>query len=225
MPHLPRGCRWSGAGHFCDRAPAVCYARLSARASRASFVSVPLNKLPDWIVAARAHWRWRGEQRPPFAAEPGPGEESVWDYPRPPAIVADPREVVIVWGNTEVARTRDAVRVLETGHPPSFYLPLSDVDRRLLEAAPGSSLCEWKGTARYWSLRDGDRVVPAVAWSYPRPLAGAEALADRIAFYPADLTCRVDGALVSPQPGGFYGGWITPELAGPFKGAAGSEGW
>ncbi|MEO8938114.1 MAG: DUF427 domain-containing protein [Burkholderiaceae bacterium] len=188
-------------------------------------MSVPLNKLPDWIIAARAHWHWRGDQRPPFAVEPGSGQESVWDYPRPPAIVADPREVVIVWGDTEVARTHDSVRVLETGHPPSFYLPLADVDRRLLEAAPGSSTCEWKGPARYWTLRDGDRVLPSVAWGYPRPLAGAEVLADRIAFYPADLTCRVDGALVSPQPGGFYGGWITPELAGPFKGAAGSEGW
>ena len=184
-----------------------------------------LNEVPAWIAAARAHWRWRGDGRPPFAATPQPGQESVWDYPRPPRIVGDRREVVIVWDGVEVVRTRDAVRVLETGHPPSFYLPLADVDRSLLEAASGGSFCEWKGPATYWSLRRGTRVEPAVGWSYPQPLAGAEALAGRIAFYPASLDCRVDGAPVLPQPGGFYGGWITPELVGPFKGGPGSEGW
>ncbi len=132
---------------------------------------------------------------------------------------------MIVWDGVEVARTRDAVRVLETGHPPSFYLPRADADRTLLEAAPGGSFCEWKGPARYWSLRRGPRVESAVGWSYPRPLPGAEVLAERIAFYPAALECRVDGAPVLPQPGGFYGGWITPELVGPFKGGPGSEGW
>ncbi len=184
-----------------------------------------MNELPDWIVAARAHWRWRGGDRPSFAVEPVAGQESVWDYPRPPAIVPDRREVVIVWGSIEIARTSDAVRVLETGHPPSFYLPMKDVARSHLESAPGGSTCEWKGPARYWTLRDGDTRLPAVAWSYPRPLAGAEMLADRIAFYPTALRCFVGGARVVPQPGGFYGGWITPELAGPFKGAPGSEGW
>ena len=184
-----------------------------------------MSELPDWLVAARAHWRWRGDERPQFAVEPGAGQESVWDYPRPPRIVRDTREVVVLWDAREIVRTRDAVRVLETGHPPSFYLPMRDVDRRFLGAAPGSSLCEWKGPARYWSLVDGDDALPAVAWSYPKPLPGAEVLADRIAFYPSQLTCLVDGARVMPQPGGFYGGWITPELTGPFKGAAGSEGW
>ena len=184
-----------------------------------------MSRLPDWLQAARDHWRWRGDERPPFANEPGPGQESVWDYPRPPAIVTDAREVSIRWGDRLVVSTRGAVRVLETGHPPSFYLPLDDVDRSLLVRAPGSSMCEWKGPARYWSLRDGERVLDAVAWSYPSPLEGAEILADRTAFYPAALDCRVDGVRVTPQPGGFYGGWITPELAGPFKGDAGSAGW
>ena len=181
--------------------------------------------MPDWLQAARDHWRWRGDDRPPFASAPGPGQESVWDYPRPPAIVADAREVSIRWGDRLVVSTRGAVRVLETGHPPTFYLPLADVDRSLLVHAPGSSMCEWKGPARYWSLRDGERVLDAVAWSYPSPLGGAEVLADRIAFYPTALDCRVDGARVLPQPGGFYGGWITPELSGPFKGDPGSAGW
>jgi uncharacterized protein (DUF427 family) len=180
---------------------------------------------PGWLKAAREHWSWRGQARPPFAVAPGPGQLSVWDFPRPPRLVAEPREVVIAWGGVEVARTRQALLVLETSHPPSVYLPWSDVQRALLRPAPGGSFCEWKGPARYWSLVDGARSLPAVGWSYPRPLAGAEALADTVAFYPAQLQCTVGGAPVRAQPGGFYGGWITPELVGPFKGAPGSEGW
>ena len=133
--------------------------------------------------------------------------------------------MVIRWGEREVARTRQAVRVLETAHPPSFYLPWADVDRRVLHAAGGGSICEWKGPARYWSLVDGERRVANVAWSYPEPLAGAEVLADRVAFYAHALDCTVDGAKVRPQAGAFYGGWITPELVGPFKGEPGSGAW
>jgi uncharacterized protein (DUF427 family) len=181
--------------------------------------------LPDWIRSAREHWRWRGQERPPFAHAPAAGQSSVWDFPRPPTVAADTREVVVRWGHLEVARTRRAVRVLETSHPPSFYLPWADVARHLLQPAQGGSFCEWKGPAQYWSLVDGDRRLPNVAWSYPQPLAGAEALAACVAFYPAALDCTVDGARVTSQPGGFYGGWITPELVGPFKGDPGSEGW
>jgi uncharacterized protein (DUF427 family) len=180
---------------------------------------------PDWLAAARDHWQWRGKTRPPFAVTPGPGQASVWDYPRPPVLAPDSREVVVRWGDLEVARTRRAVRVLETSHPPSFYLPWDDVARHLLQPAAGSSFCEWKGPARYWSLVDGARRLAGVAWSYPAPLSGAEALASCVAFYPTALDCRVDGAAVRPQPGGFYGGWITPELVGPFKGDPGSSGW
>jgi uncharacterized protein (DUF427 family) len=180
---------------------------------------------PDWLNAAREHWSWRGQALPSFAVVPGPGQVSVWGFPRPPRLVAEPREVVITWGGVEVARTRHAMLVLETSHPPSVYLPWSDVQRALMKPAAGGSFCEWKGPARYWSLVDGARRLPDVAWSYPQPLAGAEALADRVAFYPALLQCTVGGALVRAQPGGFYGGWITPELVGPFKGAPGSEGW
>jgi len=102
---------------------------------------------------------------------------------------------------------------------------LSDVATQFLEPGGGTSLCEWKGAARYWSLVDGNRRLVNVAWSYPKPLPGAERLADYIAFYPASLRCTVGGAVVVPQPGGFYGGWITPELVGPFKGSPGSQGW
>ena len=184
-----------------------------------------MTRLPEWIAAARDHWRWRGDDRPPFATTPAAGQESVWDYPRPPAVVTDRREVVVLWDDVEIARTRDAVRVCETGHPPTFYLPADAVDAAHLEAAGGGSFCEWKGPARYWSVRVGDRVLPSVAWSYPRPLAGGERLAGRFAFYATTLTCLVDGVRALPQPGGFYGGWITPELAGPFKGEPGSAGW
>ena len=176
-------------------------------------------------MAKNESWHWRGQQRPPFAAVPAEGQESVWDYPRPPRVVADTREVIIRWGEIEVARSRAALRILETAHPPSFYLPPGDVATRFLRPGSGSSMCEWKGAARYWSLVHEDRTLRNVAWSYPTPLPGAEQLAHFIAFYPAALHCTVGGAVVSPQAGGFYGGWITPELVGPFKGIAGSQGW
>jgi uncharacterized protein (DUF427 family) len=179
----------------------------------------------DDLDKARAQWRWRGSDRPPFAVDPQPGQESVWDYPRPPRLVRDPREVVVRWGLTEIARTRRAIRVLETAHPPSFYLPWQDVAKHLFQESPGSSVCEWKGLARYWSLVEGERWLRSVAWSYPHPLAGAEEVADCVALYPSELECRVDNMLVKPQPGGFYGGWITPELVGPFKGKPGSSRW
>lgn len=185
----------------------------------------PMNKTPTWLEAARAHWNWRGQSRPAFAVEPGPSQVSVWDFPRPPRVAADAREVVIAWGEVEVARSSRCVLVLETAHPPSFYIPWADVNRSLLVPASGGSFCEWKGPATYWSLQQGSQVLENVAWSYPKPLEGAEALADCVAFYPADLRCTVDGAPVQAQPGGFYGGWITPELVGPFKGEAGTQGW
>jgi uncharacterized protein (DUF427 family) len=184
-----------------------------------------MTALPDHLRAAREQWRWRGEGRPPFAVAPLPGQLSVWDFPRPPRLAPDSREVVVRWGDTEVARTRRAILVLETAHPPSFYLPWDDVARHLLQPAAGHSLCEWKGPARYWTLVRGHERLPGVAWSYPQPLSGGEALASCVAFYPRDLDCRVDGVQVTAQPGGFYGGWVTPELVGPFKGEPGTEGW
>ena len=184
-----------------------------------------MTHIPAWAQAARASWHWRGQTRPSFATSPGPGQVSVWDFPRPPAIAFDAREVLVRWGEVDVARSRRAVLVLETSHPPSFYLPWDDVARHLFQPAPGNSACEWKGPAQYWSLVDGARLLPGVAWSYPRPMPGAEALADCVAFYPAALDCRVAGVAVQPQPGGFYGGWITSELVGPFKGGPGSSGW
>ena len=179
----------------------------------------------DFLKLARVQWHWRGKERPPFAQTPREGQTSVWDFPRPPQLVRDTRDIEIHWGKTLIAKTRNAWTVRETSHPPSFYLPMVDVNKTLLRAAGGGSFCEWKGPALYWDLLDGERCLPGVAWSYPQPLAGAEPLADCMAFYAHHLDCKVDGAQVVPQSGGFYGGWITPELAGPFKGEPGSSGW
>ena len=129
----------------------------------------------DSLARARAQWRWRGTDRPPFADIPSQGQTSVWDFPRPPELVREAREVLVVWGGLEVARSRGAWAVRETAHPPTFYLPLADVERSLLRPAGGGSFCEWKGPARYWSLVHGGRTLDGVAWSYPEPLARAEA--------------------------------------------------
>ncbi len=181
---------------------------------------------PFDLQAARDSWSWRGQQRPSFAVTPGPGQESVWDYPRPPELVSDARTVTIEWDGIPIARSTRTLRLLETSHPPTFYLPWSDVDRQwLLPGSGTSSFCEWKGPARYWSLARPDKQLANVAWSYPKPLAGAEAVADCVAFYAHQLDCRVDGQPVRPQAGGFYGGWITAELVGPFKGDPGTAGW
>jgi uncharacterized protein (DUF427 family) len=125
-----------------------------------------------------------------------------------------------------IADTRRAVRVLETSHPPAFYLPLEDVAAELLAPAAGGSFCEWKGAAAYFDVVVGDRIVPRAAWHYPAPAAHFAAIAGHVAFYPGRLdACLVDEERVRPQEGGFYGGWITDEIAGPFKGGRGSRGW
>jgi uncharacterized protein (DUF427 family) len=156
---------------------------------------------------------------------PRPGQESVWDYPRPPVVVPDGREITVHAGSIEIARTRSALRVLETASPPTFYLPLPDVHRDYLEPASGRSFCEWKGEARYWSVVTDAVRCERAAWSYPDPHAPFAALRWHLAFYASSLDCRVDGVRVIPQPGRFYGGWITPEVLGPFKGEPGTEGW
>jgi uncharacterized protein (DUF427 family) len=165
-------------------------------------------------------WRWIGSERPAFASEPGEGQESVWDYPRPPRVELDRRHVVVCNEEGLVAETRRALRVLETASPPTVYLPLADVKPGLLVAAPGASWCEWKGRARYWAI--GGRVV---AWSYDDPLPGFGALRDHVGFYPSRIACFVDGHRARSQPGRFYAGWITPEVVGPWKGESGTEGW
>jgi uncharacterized protein (DUF427 family) len=127
-------------------------------------------------------WHWVGDERPPFAIAPGPNQESVWDYPRPPRVAADAREVIVKVGSTQVARTRHALRVLETASPPTFYLPIADIDMGLIEAASGSSSCEWKGEARYFSVRTEHGLLNAVAWSYAAPHPEYAVLRDHLSF-------------------------------------------
>jgi uncharacterized protein (DUF427 family) len=164
--------------------------------------------------------------RRPVPAEPGPGQESVWAYPRPPRVEPTSERVVIRFAGHVVADTTSAVRVLETSHPPVYYVPRSDFAEGTLVATGGTSVCEFKGRARYLDVRGGTRTAVHAAWYYPEPEPGYEVLADRVAVYPAEMdSCEVDGERVLAQPGDFYGGWITSRVVGPFKGAPGTLGW
>ena len=155
-----------------------------------------------------------------------PGQESVWDYPRPAIAQLCKAHVVIEQAARIVADTRRSVRTLETSHPPSYYISPEDIVPGVLRRASGSSLCEWKGAAVYWDVVVGDVVLPRVGWSYPNPTPKFAMLRDFVAFYAAPFgRCSVDGETVVPQPGEFYGGWITGAVAGPFKGGPGSRGW
>jgi uncharacterized protein (DUF427 family) len=158
--------------------------------------------------------------------EPGPGQESVWDYPRPPRMEDEPRRIRVVFNGVAIADTRKAKRVLETSHPPVYYIPPEDIVMDHLIDAPGSSLCEWKGQARYYSVVVADREAQRAAWYYPDPVGPYRALKDHVAFYAGPMdACYVGDERVEPQPGGFYGGWITKEIVGPFKGGPGTQGW
>jgi len=178
---------------------------------------------PAWLEQAREHWTNRGQARPAFAIEPADGQESVWDYPRPPALQTDPRRVVVTADGVTIADSGRAVRILETASPPTFYVPMDDVRATELVAADGRSFCEWKGQAQYWALQH--QPAQPVGWSYPQPLSPFEELVDHIAFYPDRVACTVAGEVVRAQAGGFYGGWITDEIVGPFKGDPGTSGW
>ncbi|MBA2464219.1 MAG: DUF427 domain-containing protein [Nocardioidaceae bacterium] len=162
----------------------------------------------------------------PRPVQPGPGQESVWDYPRPPRLEHDEALVEVVLGGVAIASTRQSVRVLETSHPPTYYLPRTAFVDGSLRTAEGSSFCEWKGTARYLDLVGGTAVAARAAWTYPEPAGGFAALVDHLAIYPGAVDrCTVDGETVRPQPGGFYGGWVTSRVVGPFKGDPGTEHW
>jgi uncharacterized protein (DUF427 family) len=161
----------------------------------------------------------------PVRIEPGPEQESVWDYPRPPALVPSTALVEVRSGGVLVASTTAAYRVLETSHPPTFYLPPASVTAGALRPAGGGSVCEWKGRASYWDVVTADHVVAGAAWSYPNPTPSFSAIAGYVSFYPALVECTVDGVEVLPQAGGFYGGWVTPDVVGPFKGEPGTMWW
>jgi len=186
---------------------------------------------------------------------PGPGQESVWDYPRPPALQESTRHVVVKCGDILIAETRSAWRVMETSHPPTWYLPPTDVRHdRIRRSALRTTMCEWKGAATYWDVAAGDvaagdlaagdvaadgvaatDVAPghagsaswreAAAWSYQTPTPRFVPISGFLSFMPSAVECYVDGERVLPQAGGFYGGWITSDVVGPFKGEPGSWGW
>ncbi|MFF9915371.1 DUF427 domain-containing protein [Streptomyces sp. NPDC013457] len=152
--------------------------------------------------------------------------ESVWEYPRPPRAVPDARRIVVRHGGVVLADSRRCVRVLETSHPPVFYVPRQHVRMDLLAPSARVTHCEWKGLASYWTWTAPGATVADVAWSYEAPDPAYAVLAGHVAFYPGRVdNCTVDGEQVLPQPGDFYGGWITAEITGPFKGPPGSDGW
>lgn len=164
-----------------------------------------------------------GRSRPEVA---GPGQESVWDYPRPPRLEPTEELVEVEFGGRVIARTTRALRVLETSHPPTYYLPVEDVEPGVLRPASGTSVCEWKGRAVYFDVLAGDQVAERAAWSYPDPTTAFGALREHVALYPGRMDrCLVDGEVVRPQPGRFYGGWITTRIVGPFKGEPGTMLW
>lgn len=168
---------------------------------------------------------------PPSARRPKPikpraGQESVWDYPRPPR--AEPRNerVVVTFGGEVIADTNDAVRVVEESHPPVYYLPLTAFAQGVLVPVKGTTMCEFKGEAHYFDVLVAGAVASRAGWTYPTLARGFEALSTRIALYPNLMdSCGIDGERVTSQAGDFYGGWITSQIVGPFKGGPGTFGW
>ena len=152
--------------------------------------------------------------------------ESVWDYPRPPRVETSTRRARVVHGGVTVADTTRALRVLETSHPPAYYIPPDDVRMEYLRPNRRRTFCEFKGQANYYDLVVGDRVVRGAAWSYADPAPGYEAIRDHVAFYAGRVdACYLDDELVAAQAGEFYGGWVTADIDGPFKGGPGTAGW
>jgi uncharacterized protein (DUF427 family) len=162
----------------------------------------------------------------PVPDVPREGQESVWDYPRPPRVEPTAESLEVWLGGVRIAASVRSLRVLETSHPPSYYLPADDFAPDALRATEGASWCEFKGEATYFDVHGGDVVAPRAAWTYPRPRPGFEMIAGLVAVMPGAMDrCTVDGEVVRAQEGGFYGGWITSRVAGPFKGVPGSWGW
>jgi uncharacterized protein (DUF427 family) len=171
-------------------------------------------------------WRDFQRRRPEKIVIPGTGQESVWDYPLPPRIELVSQRLRVEFGGVVLAETEQAYRVLETATPPTYYFPPDDVRTDYLQPSQHQTLCEWKGMARYWTVRVGDRVAQNACWSYPEPFEGYEAIADYVAFYPQKMdACYVGEQRVTAQPGTYYGGWVTPNIVGPFKGEPGTEDW
>lgn len=173
------------------------------------------------VELARGKWRYTGAERPPFADAPGPGQESVWDFPRPPRIEPAAKPLRVLLDDTELARTTRGMRVLETAGAPTFYFPREDVNADLLRRTGNRYHCEWKGISDELAA---DGVEPA-GWVLVKVYPEFRDLLGWYAFYPKALACFVGGERADSQPGGYYGGWVTAALAGPIKGGPGSHGW
>ncbi|MCU0523743.1 MAG: DUF427 domain-containing protein [Elainella sp. Prado103] len=157
---------------------------------------------------------------------PESGQESVWDYPRPPRLEDSTKHIRIIFNDVVIADTQRSKRVLETSHPPSYYIPPEDIQMEYFSRTTRSTFCEWKGQAAYYTIQVGDQRADYAAWFYPNPTAAFASIQNYVAFYPSRMqSCWVDGEQVQAQPGDFYGGWITADIVGPFKGSPGSWGW
>ena len=185
-------------------------------------------------ISIRYNVRWKRREpepgvRQPHRPEPDPvglGQESVWDYPRPAIAEPTARHIRITHQGVVLADTRAAWRTLETSHPPAYYIPQTNIAMAHLRPSPARSICEWKGQAVYWDVVIGNETIAAAGWSYPTPKLAFTGIKDHIAFYALQFDqVLIDGAQITPQPGGFYGGWVTSREAGPFKGIPGSRFW
>jgi len=158
--------------------------------------------------------------------EPGPGQESVWDYPRPPRVEDTEKHIEVFFNDILIADTTDAKRVLETSSPPVYYIPTQDIEMKYCIKTDKHSLCEWKGVASYYTIKVHDKTALNAAWYYPDPTPSFKSIKNYIAIYPQKMdACFVDGKIAQSQAGEFYGGWITSDIVGPFKGEPGTEGW
>jgi len=192
----------------------------------------PFQKVGDFCVLSRTESNPEGKrmtthQKIPTRIEPGPGQESVWDYPRPPRVEATDEHIHVIFNGQGIANSRQAKRVLETAGAPVYYIPREDINMDHIAISQGRQThCEWKGMADYVDVVVGDERVTRAGWYYKYPTAGFEAIKDHIAFYAKKMeACHVDGERVRPQPGYFYGGWVTDNIVGPFKGEPGTESW
>lgn len=158
--------------------------------------------------------------------QPAPGQESVWDYPRPPRLEPSSKHIQVIFNDVVIADSNRAQRVLETSHPPVYYVPPDDIQLQYFTRTARSSFCEWKGQAAYYTITVGEQIAENAAWFYPDPTDRFIDIKDFVAVYPSRMqACYVDGEKVTAQPGDFYGGWITSDIVGPFKGSAGTWGW
>ena len=180
----------------------------------------------DNIPEKAQKWRRLKRNKPVDVVSPGPGQESIWDYPRPPKVELFTGRISVIFADVTIAVTSKSYKVMETASPPCYYISQGDINMEYLFRSPHSSLCEWKGMANYWSVRVRDKVSENAGWSYEAPWDGFEIIKDCIAFYAGRVDeCYIDDEKVKPQPGNFYGGWITSNIVGPFKGERGTEFW